>query len=586
VTRGFAIKRGVKQGDALSCILFIICMEPLLRNIEENKRIECIRSNSLGDLPKAYAYADDVNGLIRNTRESLQELFNEYSRLTNLSGLELNADKTEIMRVKKRMEPDPTIFRIKYLNVNYNLKTQESTKINGIYFQQSYEEIINMNVANAVKRIEQQLKPWSRRSLSTLGKILVAKTFGVSQVIYLLQSLRLEEKHFKLINSVLYKFIWNRHFLAAKAPERIKREITNKSCKLGGLGMLEIVELDAALKLKALVRMMSTNHPFLCRIRNRIDLEQFLYPAIEPDIDPVASEGVKILRADRLRQIESIGVINDRKLIGLLKETRLRKVLNKRGLISLAFNIAWRAGKRTVGDLTRLELAHLRPFIERNIFNALNRCIDLNGSEVDHRDRLLVFYNGNRRDLTKLSSKNIRLLRSDRIPICQYKVGLDLTVAEAHTWLYNVNRITSIRLRNTIFRTIHGDIFCKERLFRFGLVDSPLCARCNNVETLNHKILECDYARKIIKEMITATNRLRISPLNPDSYDIRSLLGVLESDETILTVHAEILSRIISLRDTQNYLLRPKSFVRTALEHLARSEPKLDRKEAIKSLLE
>ena len=33
---GFSILEGVKQGDALSCILFVMCMEPLIRNLNDN----------------------------------------------------------------------------------------------------------------------------------------------------------------------------------------------------------------------------------------------------------------------------------------------------------------------------------------------------------------------------------------------------------------------------------------------------------------------------------------------------------------------------------------------------------------------
>ena len=92
------IKRGVKQGDALSCIIFIICMEPLLRNIEANQNIEAISSTTLNRmLPKVYAYADDVNATIKDSAAGLQALFREYERLTRMSGLELNADKTELM---------------------------------------------------------------------------------------------------------------------------------------------------------------------------------------------------------------------------------------------------------------------------------------------------------------------------------------------------------------------------------------------------------------------------------------------------------------------------------------------------------
>ena len=43
---GYRILKGVKQGDALSCILFIMCMEPLLRNVKENNQIEM----SIGDV--------------------------------------------------------------------------------------------------------------------------------------------------------------------------------------------------------------------------------------------------------------------------------------------------------------------------------------------------------------------------------------------------------------------------------------------------------------------------------------------------------------------------------------------------------
>ena len=80
IVEGFKIKRGVKQGDALSCILFIMCMEPLLANIEANTNINGIQSAVVrNELPKIYAYADDVNALIVNSGRSLQELFNEYN---------------------------------------------------------------------------------------------------------------------------------------------------------------------------------------------------------------------------------------------------------------------------------------------------------------------------------------------------------------------------------------------------------------------------------------------------------------------------------------------------------------------------
>ena len=37
------IERGVKQGDALSCAIFIICIDPLLRNLNNNRRVKEVK---------------------------------------------------------------------------------------------------------------------------------------------------------------------------------------------------------------------------------------------------------------------------------------------------------------------------------------------------------------------------------------------------------------------------------------------------------------------------------------------------------------------------------------------------------------
>ena len=97
------IERGVKQGDALSCAIFIICIDPLIRNLNRNAEISPVRiklKNMLETINfKAAAYADDISVICLNTSEAIQGVFSEYNRLTQLSGLELNADKTEILKL-------------------------------------------------------------------------------------------------------------------------------------------------------------------------------------------------------------------------------------------------------------------------------------------------------------------------------------------------------------------------------------------------------------------------------------------------------------------------------------------------------
>ena len=292
IVKGYNIKRGVIQGDALSCILFILCMEPLLRNIEANNRIKPIKSELLRtDLPKTYAYADDVSAVLKNDGESLQQLFFEYEILTKMAGLELNADKTELLIIKSRnvnINAAALRLSVRYCGKIYNLNANDKIKINGILLQQNEVKMKIDNVSEICQKMEKHLKSWSARQLSVLGKILIVKTFGIFQVIFLLQTLNLCVNHFKKINAILYKFIWNHHFMAAKAPERIRREIVNKSVKLGELGMLDVSELEVSLKIKALGRLMSSGHPFLRIIKERVVLSDFVYPTINTAVEEIA----------------------------------------------------------------------------------------------------------------------------------------------------------------------------------------------------------------------------------------------------------------------------------------------------------
>ena len=160
IVNGFNILRGVKQGDSLSCILFIVCMEPLLRNLESNAAIRPIETVALGDLPKAYAYADDVNCTIADSTASIQAVFTEYERLSKRSGLVLNADKTEIMTLGG---PDEKSYDVLYMGRRYEIKSKPKIKINGISFQKDQDALVTDNVKNAISRMDKYFRNWSQR---------------------------------------------------------------------------------------------------------------------------------------------------------------------------------------------------------------------------------------------------------------------------------------------------------------------------------------------------------------------------------------------------------------------------------------
>jgi DeoR/GlpR family transcriptional regulator of sugar metabolism len=97
----------------VSCILFIFIISPLIWNIEKNDQIG---RNGYEDLvtPKIVANADDVTCLTDSSRSN-KYIFHEYDRLSILSGLILNADKTEILNRFAKT------YKVNYLNKEYKL---------------------------------------------------------------------------------------------------------------------------------------------------------------------------------------------------------------------------------------------------------------------------------------------------------------------------------------------------------------------------------------------------------------------------------------------------------------------------------
>ena len=586
IVPGFLIKRGVKQGDSLSCILFIMCMEPLLRNIESNPRIESLYSETLNcQMPKAYAYADDVSCTVANSVHSLQEIFIEYERLTKVSGLELNADKTEILKFGSGVGPE-TIFSINYCGIRHRIETKNKIKINGIYFQPDPRQLKQTNVDAVAERMDSIFKKWARRGLSTLGKILITKTFAISQIIFLMQSIKLDDKDFKIFNSLLYKYIWNRQYLVPKAPERVKRSIVNTPIKEGGFGMLDIAELDKSLKLKAVGRILDSKHPFISIVKNKLDLENFFEPVLNTGVETLAYQAIALLKEERLKIWSSSELNRDRELMAIIRNTKIRSLLNERGKASVLFFRLWAGGARKVSDLTQQALDSIKIFIDPIKHYKLDLAVGVNVNQVQEGSLKSLIVNGRFKLLSKCTSKEIRLSCFGKSPILNFKIGLVLEPKESCTWFLRISKLTSTKHKNTLLRLIHGEFYTKEKLHRFGLIDNNTCPRCDQIETLNHKFFNCDYTSRIWENFSRKALSLTTDPRTPID-GIKKLLGIFkEANTSYISLAAEILLRISYLDDNQTYLILPKKIVEHSIKSIASRERNRQIKEELYSLLD
>ena len=124
-------------------------------------------------------------------------------------------------------------------------------------------------------------------------------------------------------------------------------------------------------------------------------------------------------------------------------------------------------------------------------------------------------------------------------------------------------------------------MYTQEKLYRYGLNDSPTCPRCNEIETLEHKMITCNYAERIWQETCERTKLLCPSLINETDTSKKVFAAVKGACSLAITIHAAILTRILYLKKDQIYLQHPKFIVRSEIKKLI----KLERNQVLKQKL-
>ena len=174
LTDGISLERGVGQGDPLSPLLYVLCVEVLASLIRSSPGIEgFLLPGARGLQARVRLYADDTTAILRNLR-SLTNLFYCVGVYENGSGAKLNRSKTEAMRLGAwRSRSDDTL----------GLTWVKKMRILGVNFGTISTE--HLNWQPKLEKLEKSLNLWKSRSLSLPGKALIINMLGLSKLVYL-----------------------------------------------------------------------------------------------------------------------------------------------------------------------------------------------------------------------------------------------------------------------------------------------------------------------------------------------------------------------------------------------------------------
>jgi len=566
------IERGVKQGDALSCAIFILCIDPLIRNLNNNVRIKgvTITSKVMKDnvKHKASGFADDISVISMNDNESINNIFYEYQRLTNKSGLTLNADKTEILNLTEENKT----YRINYEGKSFNIDNVTKLKICGIYFCTSKSDEYQLNVLDKIEKLKINLRKWESRRLTLEGKSLILKTFGISQLIYSMQCIKVKELDLKLIEKLIFGFLWSKKNIeSVRAGDRVKRSIMkNDYCK-GGLKITDIECMDRSLKLKQYIRASYSAHiikevQLLCveTSDSHNVLEQEFSKITEKEgVCKIAQETINIITDfTRLRsfgedECNFVSTI----AINQISMTNINTFLerkNKLFLKCIAIPII-NEGNITFLDLVETAETELRrsqsrimeslikafPKYYRDAANSFNENFNVRQNNITHFLSVNMTWIPTR----EITTKDLQwILKSalDRLSEIKLKENIGLVIEkndEIDIVQFRKN-CRNPQLRNIYFRLIHNDFYTYERMHKFKMTPNPNCPRCGEIETTKHLMWECYESQKIWK---TYNEILKTVNLHENCITAYSDIYKSEQIGALSTVKMKIIKEFIQI---------------------------------------
>ena len=247
-SRFFKIRNGVRQGDPMSSLLFILAIEVLAIAIRENDHIKGITIQQ--QVLKLSLFADDINLIIADIL-SLRNALNLISIFYFASGLKINYDKTEIMQIWK--------ISISYLyHKPFKLIwTSGGVKSLGIHYFNNVQKITNVNLRKKVNEFQQILERWSRLYLTLKSKITIIKNLALPKLIYTTNIVWDPQWLLDEVNSMINQFMWG------KGKPQIQSMVLIQDYTEGGLRHLHFNSFLKAQKIMWIKRLHQMENKFL-----------------------------------------------------------------------------------------------------------------------------------------------------------------------------------------------------------------------------------------------------------------------------------------------------------------------------------
>ena len=220
--------------------MFILCIEILLIKIELEEGGEIKSCNFSQQLREMYnlesmlneAYADDLTIMFKWDQNGLKRILMILKEFEAVSRLKINVNKTQLMVTGgdgERIGADVE-----------GIKVVDSIEVLGVHIDRKLVNL-DINWENFLRKMINQSNYWKLFRLSISGRVMIAKTYMISQATYLMGALPVNDEILDRMNKVIIEFDNGRE-------QKIAQERWYKTRKMGGYGITDMKIMNLCLK--------------------------------------------------------------------------------------------------------------------------------------------------------------------------------------------------------------------------------------------------------------------------------------------------------------------------------------------------
>ena len=544
----FEIKRGVRQGDPLSPYLFIIALEIVNVAIRKNKEIEGI---TLGKNEiKLSIFADDLTTFVKNTK-SFRLLVMLLENFGNISGLKINEEKTEAYWLGS-LHAAPENIGISTVN--------KPMKILGIYFTYDWQKYQELNFESIIKSIKKSINLWNWRNLTLLGRIQIIKTYAMPKFMFRAAQIPLTKDIIKEINTVLFQFVWRGR------KDKIKRLSLIGDYKDGGLRMPHVESLIKAQRIICLKKYLDGNKStwklfldhylrdyggsFLLKCNYDVsDLPRCLPKFYRECLCEWSSYNADSSCVSSPSQVLNEIIWNNKSIRRDGRPLYRNKIKNK-GILRLGDILTLRDYKLKSWDqMKKNGITNAEYFLLMGIYNAIPKdWINLLRTQSNSSNVASSNDNADPPDASlPSSSRGVYWDLVEKIKIAPTAESKYEEIFSAHDlrWeqFYLLPRKATLdsKTREFQYKLLHRIIYTNKILYKMGLVPSPMCSFCGNMEeSLEHLFIYCDISKHFWSSLTEWLNEFGFDVRYLSTFDIA--FGLTSKDSLLLN-HVIILGK-------------------------------------------